>query len=82
MSADVSVAEEDDIALCVLLDWVAAGEAIVITRQGRPIARLVPAQPEFDREKAQRAVENIIRVSRGVTLGGLKVKDLINEGRS
>ena len=64
-----------------LLDAVERGEEIVITRRGKPIARLVPAQPSFDRERARRAVEGIIEASRGVTLGGLKIKDLINEGR-
>ncbi len=54
---------------------------MVITRRGRPVAKLVPARPGFDREKAQRAVESIIEHSTGVTLGGLKIKDLINEGR-
>lgn len=65
-----------------LLDRVEHGEEIVITRRGRPVAKLVPAEPGFDREKARRAVAGLIEASRGVTLGGLKIKDLINEGRS
>ena len=64
-----------------LLDEVEHGEEIVITRRGKPEARLVPAAPGFDREKARRAVEGILELSKGVTLGGLKIKDLINEGR-
>ena len=64
-----------------LLNAVEREEEIVIIRRGKPIARLVPAQPGFDREEARRAVEGIIEASRGVTLGGLKIKDLINEGR-
>ncbi len=65
-----------------LLDWVANGEEILITRRGRAVARLVPAEPGFDRTKARRAAEGIIETRRGVTLGGLKIKDLVNEGRS
>ena len=65
-----------------LLDLVESnGEEILITRRGKPVARLVPATPGFDREKARKAAENIIARSKGVTLGGLKIKDLINEGR-
>jgi len=64
-----------------LLDEVAHGEEIVITRRGKPVARLVPAEPGFDREKARRAVAGILEISKGVTLGGLKIKDLIDEGR-
>jgi prevent-host-death family protein len=68
--------------LSALLDRVERGEEIVITRRGKPVARLVPAGPGFDREKARRAVAGIIEASRGVTLGGIKIRDLINEGRS
>jgi len=68
--------------LGTLLDWVERGEEVVITRRGKPVARLVPATPGFDREKARQAAENIIARSKGVTLGGLKIKDLINEGRA
>lgn len=67
--------------LSALLDRVERGEEVMITRRGRPIARLVPAEAGFDREKARRAAENIIARAKGVTLGGLKIKDLINEGR-
>jgi prevent-host-death family protein len=64
-----------------LLDQVEHGEEIVITRRGKAVARLVPAEPGFDRDKARRAVAGILGLSQGVTLGGLKIKDLINEGR-
>jgi len=64
-----------------LLDRVEHGEEIVITRRGKAVARLVSAEPGFDREKARRAVAGILEMSKGLTLGGLKIKDLINEGR-
>jgi prevent-host-death family protein len=64
-----------------LLDQVEHGEEIVITRRGRPVARLTPVEPGFDREKARRAVAGILEMGKGVTLDGLKIKDLINEGR-
>jgi len=64
-----------------LLDQVEHGEEIVITRRGHAIAKLVPAELGFDRAKARRAVAGILELSKGVTLGGLKVKDLISEGR-
>jgi prevent-host-death family protein len=64
-----------------LLDWVERGEEVLITRRGRAVARLVPAQPGADRDKARRAADGLIAARRGVTLGGLKIKDLVNEGR-
>jgi prevent-host-death family protein len=64
-----------------LLDRVERGEEVLITRRGKAVARLVPAGGGFDREKARRVAANIIEASRDVTLGGLKIRDLINEGR-
>jgi prevent-host-death family protein len=68
--------------LGALLDQVERGEEIVITRRGRAVARLVPAQPGFDRGKARRAADGILELSRGLRLDGLKIKDLIAEGRT
>lgn len=67
--------------LGTLLDCVERGEEILITRRGRAVARLVPAEPGFDRSRAQRAVDGILRTRRGVTLGGNSIKELVNEGR-
>ena len=67
--------------LGTLLDWVEAGEAVLITRRGKAVARLVPAEPGFDRAKARRAAAGLLEARRGVTLGGLKIKDLVREGR-
>lgn len=68
--------------LGALLDRVEQGEEIIITRRGKPVAKLVPAETGFDREKARRAVAGLLEASRGITLGGLRIKDLIDEGRS
>jgi len=64
-----------------LLDWVEAGEEIVITRRGRVVARLVPPRPTVDPDQARNAAAAIRAMSKGVKLGGLKVKDLVAEGR-
>jgi prevent-host-death family protein len=65
-----------------LLGEVERGAEIVITRRGKAVAKLVPAEPGFDREKAKRAVAGLLKASKGVRLRGLKIKDLINEGRT
>ena len=64
-----------------LLDWVEAGEEVVITRRGKVVARMVPPNVAFDRERGRRAVQRIREMRKGVTLGGLAIKSLINEGR-
>lgn len=67
--------------LSALLDKVEKGAEIVITRRGKPVAKLVPADPGFDREKARRAAAGLREISRTTTLGGIKIKELIEEGR-
>ena len=64
-----------------LLDWVESGEEILITRHGKAVARLIPSEPGFDRAKARQAARGLLEASRGVTLGGLKIKELVNAGR-
>ena len=64
-----------------LLDLAERGEEIVITRHGKEVARLVPPRSGFNRSEAREAANRIREMSKGVTLGGLKAKDLINEGR-
>ena len=65
-----------------LLDWVAHGEEVLITRHGKAVARLVPATPTFDRAKARQAARGLLEASRGVRLdAAIQIKDLIDEGR-
>jgi prevent-host-death family protein len=64
-----------------LLDQVAQGEEFLITRHGKPVARLVPVTPTFDRAKARQAAKALLEASKGVTLGGLSIKELRDEGR-
>jgi len=64
-----------------LLDQVANGEEFLITRHGKPVARLAPITPTFDRAKARQAANALREASKGVTLGGLSIKELVNEGR-
>ncbi|HUY69223.1 MAG TPA: type II toxin-antitoxin system prevent-host-death family antitoxin [Alphaproteobacteria bacterium] len=66
--------------LSAILDRVEKGENFTITRRGKAVARLVPAT-ERDRKQAIKAMNSIIARSKSVTLGGLKIKDLVSEGR-
>ena len=68
--------------LSALLSEVARGGEVTITKRGVPIAKLVPAMPNFDRDKARRAAAGLREASRGTKLSGIKIKDLVNEGRS
>ena len=66
-----------------LLDEVAAGESITITKHGIPVARLVPPTKK-NREVAAKAIEDWIayRKARNITLGDdITIRDLIEEER-
>ena len=64
-----------------LLDRVARGEEIQITRNGRPIARLIP-EPEEKPTDIHALIAEIKELRKGQTLGkGLTIRQLINEGR-
>jgi prevent-host-death family protein len=64
-----------------LLDMVAHGDEIIITRRGKAAARLLPAEMGNERGKAESAVAAILEIRQGVALDGLSIKDLVNEGR-
>ncbi|MCB8876349.1 type II toxin-antitoxin system Phd/YefM family antitoxin [Acidisoma silvae] len=64
-----------------LLTRVEQGEAVTITRDGKPVARLVPLPPPFDRDKAKAAADGLREMSKGVRLNGLTIRELIDEGR-
>ncbi len=67
--------------LTALLNEVEEGHEVLITRRGKPVARLVPAEPGFDRAKARRAADGLRAASADLTLGGLSLKELVSEGR-
>lgn len=64
-----------------LLDLVERGEEVIITRHGKEVARLVPPREGTDREAARAAAQRIRDMSKGVTLGGISIRQLIDEGR-
>lgn len=67
--------------LSALVAEAGAGVEIIITNRGNPVAKLVPVDASFDREKARRAAAGLRELSQSLTLGGLSIKDLVNEGR-
>ncbi len=55
--------------LTSLLAQVEGGEEILITRRGRPIAKLVPAHAGFDQAKAKEAAMRIRDRAKKLKLG-------------
>jgi prevent-host-death family protein len=66
--------------LPALLNRVAAGEEITITRHGVPVAKLVPAAPAR-KLTVQEAVKAMLEFRKGQRLDGLSIREMIEEGR-
>ena len=67
--------------LSELLDRAEHGEEVVITRRGRPVARLVPMNSAFDRERAREAARRIRERAKTLKLSPSDVEELIRARR-
>jgi prevent-host-death family protein len=72
-------AVEAKVKFGAVLDAVERGEEIVVTRNGNVVARIVPAKaPGMSQAEA---VERLKTFADGITLGGLDLRALRDEGR-
>ncbi|MBC8167570.1 MAG: type II toxin-antitoxin system prevent-host-death family antitoxin [Bryobacteraceae bacterium] len=67
--------------LASLLDRVAKGEKIIITRHGVPAALLVPVGPSEQKLSHKEIVEGMRELRKRVKPGTMSVRDMVNEGR-
>lgn len=63
-----------------LLRRVQQGETVTITRHGMPVAVLAPPQPASHRSVAE-VVAEMKELRKRLTLGGIPLRELIEEGR-
>lgn len=68
--------------LASLLERVEKGEEVTVTRHGVPIAKIVPIDRNKSRESIHDAVARIRELRKGNRLNGLRIRDLIEEGRA
>ena len=71
---------EAETHLSSLLERVAEGEEVVITKHGKPVAQLVGVA-QIDRERLNQAVEKLKLLRKQTTLGGLSWQALRDAGR-
>jgi len=65
-----------------LLQRVAQGEEFLITKHGKPVARLVPAVTDRPKPDVRQVIAELKAFSKGNTLGeGVTIRDLIEDGR-
>lgn len=75
------IAIDDDETLDALVDRAAQGEDIVFTRNGAVVARIVATPPKLSPERAQFLFDEMKRLRKGQTLGGITIRELIDDGR-
>ncbi|MGH9405935.1 MAG: type II toxin-antitoxin system Phd/YefM family antitoxin [Terriglobia bacterium] len=66
--------------LSALVDRVERGEEITITKHGAPAAVLIPASKRRRKDPKEVGIE-LRAMRKGVRLGGLSLRELIEEGR-
>lgn len=66
--------------LSEVLDAVAHGQTVVVTRHGKPIARIVPDDFAL-KDQAKQAADGLRNFSRTELPAGTTIRDLIDEGR-
>ncbi len=66
--------------LSEIISQVCPGDEFIITRRGVPVARLIPAgQPS--RNETRQALERARELRKRLSLEGISIKDLRDEGR-
>ena len=66
--------------LSELLDKVEQGERVTITRHGMPVAVMEPANRR-KKMSVNEAIDRLKELGKGKSLGGLTIRELIEEGR-
>jgi prevent-host-death family protein len=64
-----------------LLERVQKGERFVITKHGHPVAELIPFRMR-DLDKIRAAIADLKAFQQAHDLGGLSVREMIEEGRT
>jgi len=70
-----------------ILHMVRRGQQVTLTKDGEVVARVLPpaltpfGTPVASPEERRAAIDRFLESAKGQTLGGLRIKDLISEGR-
>lgn len=68
--------------LSQLLDQVEKGEAVTITRHGRPVAVLAPIEDSRRKKSGKQWLREVKKLRKGIALGNaVTIRQLIDEGR-
>jgi antitoxin (DNA-binding transcriptional repressor) of toxin-antitoxin stability system len=80
-SAMTAIAFDPESRLAEVLDHVQRGREVTIAVRGVPVARVVPLPVSSDDDVIEAAIRRMDERRKHLSLGGLSIKDLIDEGR-
>ena len=66
--------------LSQLIEEVTRGQQVAITKNGLPVALLVPV-PSTQKPDVRKVISQLRELRRGITLGDLSLREMIEEGR-
>jgi len=66
--------------LSQLIEEVTRGQQVAITKNGLPVALLVPV-PSTKKPDVREVISQLRELRRGITLGDLSLREMIEEGR-
>jgi prevent-host-death family protein len=66
--------------LSEVLDAVEHGQTVIVTRHGKPIARILPSDAA-EREQVSQAVQSLLSFPRTRLPKGVTIRSLIEQGR-
>ncbi|MFI5384792.1 MAG: type II toxin-antitoxin system Phd/YefM family antitoxin [Fimbriimonadales bacterium] len=67
--------------LAALLERVARGETIMITKHGKPVARLVPIEENGPCMSVGEAIAGLLEFRKNHALDRKEIRELVDEGR-
>jgi prevent-host-death family protein len=73
-------ADEAKTHLSQLIDEVTRGQQVAITKNGTPVALLVPV-PSTRKPDVREVISQLREFRRGITLGSLSLREMMEEGR-
>lgn len=73
-------AKEAKTQLARLIEEVNQGEEVAITKNGKPVALLIPV-PSPQKPDVRKVIRQLREFRRGITRGSLSIREMIEDGR-
>jgi prevent-host-death family protein len=80
-TSEAVAANEVQENFALVLQRVVGGQEVTVTDHGVPVARIIPVRPANSVENKRLAFQKMDEIAARCRLNGLRIRDLIDEGR-